>query len=144
MSSTSYAKNKKKRRKMELEWLMEDEDEDELDMNMSFMSSFTLVLLLILHHTLASLGFRGNNLHRTRKDIEEDIFLPLGDTFFRRAYRMDKATFYYLHDLLQDDLEKHFFPKGGGTRDIRTNAYLIKTEIRLSLAIRFFFGCFSI
>jgi hypothetical protein len=24
---------------------------------------------------------------------------------------MDKATFYYLHDLLQEDLEKHFFQK---------------------------------
>jgi hypothetical protein len=60
MSSSSYTNKKKKCRKVELEWLLEDEDEDELDVNTSFMSSFTLLLLVLLHHTLASIGFGGS------------------------------------------------------------------------------------
>jgi hypothetical protein len=51
-----------------------------------------------------------------------------------------KESFYNLHDLLRVDLEKHFFPKNGGTRSIQENSYFIKTEIRLSLAIRYFAG----
>jgi hypothetical protein len=85
-----------------------------------------------------------NQLTWNKKVIEEDTFLPLGDMLFRRAYQKDKETFYYLHDLLQNDLEKHLFPKEGGTRGMRRNPYLINTKIRLSIAICFFFRCFSI
>jgi hypothetical protein len=81
-----------------------------------------------------------NQLTWNKKVIEEDTFLPLGDMLFRRAYQKDKETFYYLHDLLQNDLEKHLFPKEGGTRGMRRNPYLINTKIRLSIAICFFSG----
>ena len=53
---------------------------------------------------------------------------------------MKKETFYKLHSLLEDNLRKYFFPDEGGTRDTDYNAYLIKTEIRLSIALRYFAG----
>jgi hypothetical protein len=40
------------------------------------------MVTLILHHTLAGFGLRKQDVHRVRKDIERDIFLPLGDRIF--------------------------------------------------------------
>jgi hypothetical protein len=41
---------------------------------------------------------------------------------------MKKETFFELHEILREELEKHFFPKRGGTRDIYDNpCYLVKT-----------------
>ena len=37
-------------------------------------------------------------------------------------------------------LSEHFFPKEGGTRDPKTNKYLIKTDMRLAIALRYFAG----
>ena len=53
---------------------------------------------------------------------------------------MNKVTFYKLHTILEPLLLNHFFPKEGGNRDIYSNPYLIKTEIRLSIALRYFAG----
>ena len=53
---------------------------------------------------------------------------------------MSKESFYLLHDILQPYLMDHFFPEGGGKRDPLTNPYLIKTETRLAIAIRYFAG----
>jgi hypothetical protein len=86
------------------------------------------------------MGYRASNVHRVRKDIEKDIFLPLSDAYFRWSYRMKKESFYNLHSILQESLENHFFPKKGGKRWIYKNSYLIRTEIRLSIALHFFAG----
>ena len=90
--------------------------------------------------TLSFGGNKNKELPRCRKDIEKDIFRPLGDYNFRRAYRMKKLTFYKLHSLLQPLLLRQFFPKRGGNRHPRKNSYLINTEIRLSIALRYFAG----
>ena len=50
---------------------------------------------------LSSNGNKKEELPRERKDLERDIFLPLGKYMFRRAYRMKKASFYKLHSLLK-------------------------------------------
>ena len=43
-------------------------------------------------------------LPRERKSLERDIFRPLGKYMFRRAYRMNKASFYKLHSILEPRL----------------------------------------
>ena len=53
---------------------------------------------------------------------------------------MKRESFYHLHDILEPRLRELFFPKGGGTRDVESNRYLIDTKTRLSIAIRFFAG----
>lgn len=85
-------------------------------------------------------GNKMQEMHRRRKDLEKDIFVPLGSSFIRRSYRMSKESFYRLHSILQPQLEQHFFPKQGGKRCHKKNPYLIKTETRLSVAIRIFAG----
>ena len=78
------------------------------------------------------LGFKGNKrpeLCRVRKEIERDIFVPLGSYMFRRAYRMKKSSFYSLHSTLKPDLDRVFFPNGGGKRNPNKNPYLIDTKI---------------
>ena len=58
---------------------------------------------------LDSNGNKKEEIPRERKDLERDIFHPLGKYMFRRAYRMKKATFYKLHSLLKPRLDKVFF-----------------------------------
>jgi len=54
-------------------------------------------------------GTKRPELCRERKDIEKDIFVPLGRYMFRRAYRMKKSSFYSLHSTLKPDLDRVFF-----------------------------------
>ena len=105
-----------------------------------YISTVTIAMTLLIHQIVLLLGGRGCSTHRVRKNLELDIMVPLGERFFRRAYRMEKQSFYRLHGLLREDLEKKFFPTSWGGRDIRDSPYLILTEMRLSLAIRFFAG----
>jgi hypothetical protein len=53
------------------------------------------------------IGCRENNIHRVRKDIEKDIFLPLGDHCFQRSYGMKKESFYNHHGFLCKSLKAH-------------------------------------
>ncbi len=118
-----------------------DIDEELFTQDLNLMQSITMLLTLVFFHTIALMGVtKDSNTHRVRKDLEKDIFLPLGETYFRQSYRMHKESFYTLHNLLSLELKKHFFPKNGGKRCIDTNPYLIKTETRLSIALRFFAG----
>ena len=78
--------------------------------------------------------------HQVRKDLEKDIFNQLGEYYLPRAYRMDKSTFYNLHTILKPLSINHFFPKEDRNRDIYSNPYLSKTEIRLSITLRYFAG----
>ncbi len=117
------------------------EVQDELYLqDLKYMESMAVLMSLIFFHTIALCGVKDNNLHRVRKNLEKDIFNPLGDKYLRRSYRMSKEAFYNLHDLIQPELKNHFFPKNGGTRSVEENSYLINTEIRLSIAIRYFAG----
>ena len=96
------------------------------------------IMRFILEHISLFTGV--SDRQTRRKDLEKDVFEPLGDYMLRRAYRMDKDTFYVLHEILEPHLQDHFFPAKGGKRDPKKNSYLIKTEIRLAVAIRYFAG----
>ena len=101
---------------------------------------FLAMIAALTLHLVTRISGSCYDSHRVRKDLERDIFNQLGDYYIRRAYRMDKPTFYRLHTILQPELERHFFPQEGGNRDIYLNPYLIKTEVRLSIALRYFAG----
>jgi hypothetical protein len=129
--STNRACNRSKRTKLK--------KHEENKTNKSIFSSFVLMVTLILYHTLAGFCLKTPHIHRVRKDLEKDIFLPLGDKFFQRSYHM-KKTFYILQEVLREGLEHHFLPKNGGKRNCHQYPYCIKTEIRLSIALRYFAG----
>ena len=105
-----------------------------------FSTMFVYMLLALSMHLLTLVTGSCHDTHTVRKSLENDIFNQLGSYYITRAYRMDKETFYRLHTILQPQLEMHFFPKDAGNRDIYANPYLIKTEIRLSIALRYFAG----
>jgi hypothetical protein len=105
-----------------------------------FSSMLLAMMASVIFHLTSYIPFCSYDSHRVRKDLEKDIFEPLGDYYLRRAYRMDKATFYKLHEILDPLLLKHFFPRDAGSRDVYSNPYLIRTEIRLSIALRYFAG----
>ena len=105
-----------------------------------FSSMFLAMMAAVIFHLISYLPGSFYDSHRVRKDLEKDIFDQLGDYYLPRAYRMDKPTFYKLHQLLDPLLIQHFFPKEAGNRDIYSNTYLIRTEIRLSIALRYFAG----
>ena len=88
-------------------------------------------------------GDKGTETPRVRKDIETDIFQPLGDQCLRRAYRMNKQSFYKLYWILKTELEDEFLPfinRGTGHARREKSAYYIDLKIRLSCALRFFAG----
>jgi hypothetical protein len=136
MKSSAKKRNKaKKRRQKHLQ-----REYHVIQETQYFSSMFIYMIMALALHILTRVTGSCYDSHRVRKDIERDIFNQLGDYYIPRAYRMDKHTFYRLHSILQPYLEQHFFPKEGGNRDIRSNPYLIKTEIRLSIALRYFAG----
>jgi hypothetical protein len=75
---------------------------NDIENDLSCMSSFIILISLIYYHTSSSIGNREENLHRKRRDIEEDISLPLGDVSFSCSYRMKKSSFHELHCVLKD------------------------------------------
>lgn len=88
-------------------------------------------------------GDKCKEILRCRKDLEKDIFQPLGDQYLRRAYRMNRQSFYKLFTILKTELEDEFLPF---INNITSNArrkdskYYINLKIRLSCALRFFAG----
>ena len=60
---------------------------------------------------------KSSEVPRKRKDFINNIVTPLGAANFRQAYRMHLSSFNRLYEILQPDLEKHFFQKGGGKRN---------------------------
>ena len=105
-----------------------------------FSSMLLAMMTAVIFHITSYLPGSFYDSHRVRKDLEKDMFDQLGEYYIPRAYRMDKPTFYKLHQKLDPLLISHFFPKEAGNRDIYSNPYLIKTEIRLSIALRYFAG----
>ena len=72
-------------------------------------------------------GTKNSEVPRARKDLIDDIFIPLGHRNFRRAYRMTQESFFHLHDHLEESLLQHFFPKQGGKRSVKKCSYLVDT-----------------
>ena len=86
-------------------------------------------------------GDKSTELPRVRKDFEDDIAMPLGPTYFRRAYRMQKESFYKLYHILKPEMVKHFLKGSNSRKRKRGNSvYHIDLRIRLSAAIRYFAG----
>ena len=105
-------------------------------------SSTLIISILVIRFILQYFSFFAgyDEKPRIRKDLDKDVFDPLGDYLICRAFRMSRESFYLLHDILEPLLNAKFFPKNGGTRDPSKNPYLIKTNIRLAIAIRYFAG----
>ena len=76
---------------------------------------------------ISSNRFGIKNIERTRRSVVS-IFAEYGAYYTRRAYRMDSDTFWHLHKLLQ--------PSKRG----RAPNCDIPSELKLSLAIRYFAG----
>ena len=95
--------NRKRRR--------DDEDDQQCAY---FMMHRSYLLFLYFFYSISTVyGFDSNGnkkkeLPRERKDLERDIFGPLGKYMFRRAYRMNKASFYRLHSILKSRLDAIF------------------------------------
>ena len=77
---------------------------------------------------------------RVRKDIDKDIFDPLGDYMICSVYRMSRTSFYVIHSMLEPYVMDYFFKNNGGKRDPSKNPYFISTKIRLSIALHYFAG----
>ena len=45
---------------------------------------------------------------RHRRSVQE-VYDGLGPTYFRRAYRMEYATFWLLHDKLKESMEENLY-----------------------------------
>ena len=63
--------------------------------------------IIVCEHKSTKRVWGGNKtieMPRIRRDFEHDIARPLGPTYFRRAYRMKKETFYKLFSILKKDL----------------------------------------
>ena len=86
-------------------------------------------------------GNKEKEVPRKRKHLVKDVFKPLGNYNFRRAYRMSKGSFYKLHSILKPLHTSFFFPKGGGNRKPSKKSYIIDTDMRLGMALRYFAGC---
>ncbi len=110
------------------------EEQEDAARDISYTTVITILICVVYHHILSLKKKKTKSeYHRVRKDLELDIFSALNGKLFRSAYRMEKHTFYHLHSILEDALEKHFFPKEGGTCSINENPYLINTKTRLSI-----------
>jgi hypothetical protein len=122
-----------------------EEEQEDAARDISYTTLITILICVVYHKLISLKRIKSKTeYHRVRKDLELDIFSTLNGNLFRSAYRMEKHTFYHLHGILEDDLEKEFFPKQGGTRCMNENPYLIKTKIRLSIALRYFAGASAI
>lgn len=131
----------KQRKKRFRERRRREERERKELMFMEQMSMFMILFMFVCDGIQYMFGGnKGKELPRERKDLKKDIINPLGKYYFRRAYRMDVSSFFKLHSLLEQDLIDHYFPYGGGKRDPKQCKYTISTDIRLSIAIRYFAG----
>ena len=80
-----------------------------------FSSMFLAMMAAVIFNLISYLPHSFYDSHRVRKDLEKDIFDQLGDYYVPRAYRMDKPTFYKLHQLLDLLLIQHFFQRKPAT-----------------------------
>ena len=136
--AAAYKKRKAARRRKKKEEEMELMEEWEMLQNFS-----VFMFIMAFFKDSASYIFGGNKnkeIPRVRKDLKKDIIDQLGPYYFRRAYRMNVTNFFRLHSILEPHLLKQFFPHGGGKRDPSKSSYLIRTDLRLSIAIRYFAG----
>jgi len=95
------------------DFLDNDDPPDDLNIsytNLLFIQIYTLFLYHL--HWLSDLEFgrKGRERRRKRKPFDEEVATKLSDYFFRRVYRMTRASFDHLHSILEPELEKIFFP----------------------------------
>ena len=85
---------------------------------------------------------------RIRRSVE-DIYQCLGSTYFRRAYRMTYASFWHLHDLLEEktkDVANHvrgYSPNGPRGENYSAPPIpngIVTSSVHLGIAIRYFAG----
>jgi len=83
----------------------------------------------------------GPTIFRKRRSVDS-IFLELGPTYVKRAYRMDEAAFWLLHQMLAPSLKKICRGPGNPKKKTKINARngIIPTSTRLSIALRYFAG----
>ena len=115
------------------------DDDDDLHIHYSyllFVQVYTMLAYYFHWFVEVNLGRKGKEKKRHRQSFEVKIGSKLSDYFFRRIYRMKRASFDKLHSVLQPRLEAIFFPKGGGTRKKNKRRYLIDTKTRLSMALK--------
>ena len=98
-------------------------------------SSTLIISILLIRFILQYFSFFTgyDEKPRIRKDLDKDVFDPLGDYLIYRAFRMSRESLYLLHDILEPLLNAKFFPKNGGTRDPSKNPYLSRQTKDLPL-----------
>eukprot|EP00957_Ditylum_brightwellii_P062616 4752386-Ditylum_brightwellii.AAC.1 len=94
---------KQKERHQQFNNLYDEEEEYYACMMWLSFIDFLMFANYLLSHVGQMLfgGNKGEELHCVRKDLEKDIFLPLGDYYFRKSYCMKKKNFYKLHSALE-------------------------------------------
>ena len=115
---------------------------DEVNNHHAMLESMQLAGRIVYEHEKGQRVWGGDKtkeMPRVRKDFEVDIALPLGPTYFRRAYRMKKESFYRLYSILKKELQQEFIKSDNGALKQRRlkSVYYIDLKIRLSAAIRF-------
>ena len=84
-------------------------------------ANFLMLFLLVSNDGGSKMMFGGGGgeeeLHRVRKYLERGIFLPICSYHLKRAYNMDKCSFYKLHSFLEAQLKAYFLPIGGTKGD---------------------------
>ena len=124
------------------DFLDNDDPPDDLNISYTYLLFIQIYTLFLYHlHWLSDLEFgrKGRERRRKRKPFDEGVATKLSDYFFRRVYRMTRASFDHLHSILEPELEKIFFPGNGGKRK-KKSKYHIDTKTRLSIALRYFAG----
>ena len=84
---------------------------------------------------------RARAINRQRRTVLS-MFEELGPVFVRRAYRMDEAAFWILHQMLAPTLRKQGSAQGFAKKKHRNGARngLIHSSLRLSMVLRYFAG----
>ena len=116
-------------------------DDDSISTNPAILASLVFAILFVANPEALGLPRSGHDspvIPRTSKMVS-DIFRELGPYYRKRAYRMDTNSFWMLHSMLHKYINpnkkkrnrKHKYGVVNGT---------ISSQLRLSMAIRFFAG----
>jgi len=95
------------------DFLNNDGSPDDLHISYAYLLFMQVYSLLLYHlHWLSDLdyGRKGRERRRRRKPFDEGVASKLSDYFFRRIYRMTRASFDHLHLILEPQLQEIFFP----------------------------------
>jgi len=94
------------------DFLNNDGSPDDLHISYAYLLFIQVYSLLLYHlHWLSDLdyGRKGRERRRRRKPFDEGVASKLSDYFFRRIYRMTRASFDHLHSILEPQLQEIVF-----------------------------------